>query len=61
MAGKIKCSYEDCYRTFKSQELMIQHKIKEPAHEYCKRCDVDCEDDMEYLIHQMNNSKHSEY
>lgn len=61
MAGKIKCSYDDCHKHFKSYESMIEHKIKEPTHEYCKRCDVDCEDDIAYLIHQMNNPKHSEY
>jgi hypothetical protein len=40
---------------------MVQHKIKEAAHDYCKRCDMDCEDDVAYLIHQMNNPRHSEW
>ena len=60
MANKIKCSYEDCFRHFPSQEAMRKHKIKEPSHEYCKRCDIDCEDNMEYLIHQIMSQKHSE-
>jgi hypothetical protein len=60
MSNKIKCSYEDCFRHFKSEEAMRKHKEKDPDHFYCKRCDFDAEDDVSYLIHQIegSNGKH---
>jgi|SRR5271156_3039527 len=40
---------------------MIKYKVKDPEHEYYKRCDIDCDDPTSYLIHQIRNpSKHSE-
>ena len=55
---KIKCTYEDCFKRFTSDQAMRKHKIKDTDHFYCKRCDVDCEDDMSYLIHQIVSAKH---
>lgn len=55
----IKCTYEKCFRHFNSKQSMIEHKTKDPAHSYCKRCDVDCEDDMHLFIHQLGSSDHS--
>jgi len=59
--SKVKCTYEDCPKRFASVDSMIKHKVKDPDHDYCKRCDVDCEDDMAYLIHQIQSPKHSEW
>ena len=55
----IKCTYEGCFKRFKDNEAMIKHKIKEPAHDYCKRCDQDCNDDLDFLIHQISSPNHS--
>lgn len=61
MVGKIECTYENCYRRFDSVESMKKHKAKDPAHcdFYCNKCDEDCNDDTEYLIHQIISPKHS--
>lgn len=56
--GKVKCTYEDCFKRFKTEEAMKKHKTKDPDHFYCKRCDHDCEDDMDYLYHQIVSYKH---
>ncbi|EXJ55499.1 hypothetical protein A1O7_08426 [Cladophialophora yegresii CBS 114405] len=56
--GKIKCTYEDCFRHFDDQQSMIRHKVKDPAHSYCKICDVDCADDMYFFIHQLASPNH---
>lgn len=58
MSGKIKCTYEDCFKHFKTELAMKKHKEKDPDHFYCKRCNVDCEDDTEFLIHQIISPKH---
>lgn len=56
---KVKCSYESCFKHFSSTEAMIAHKKKDPDHSYCDRCDVDCEDDMHFFIHQLGSPAHS--
>jgi hypothetical protein len=56
---KVKCTYENCFKHFSSTDAMIAHKKKDPNHSYCERCDVDCEDDMLYFIHQLGSSAHS--
>jgi hypothetical protein len=40
---------------------MKAHKKKEPSHEYCHRCDVDCEDDSDLLIHMIESGRHSKH
>ena len=57
--SKIKCTYRDCFKHFDTKEKMIRHKVKEPDHSYCKVCDVDCENDMLYFIHQLASPAHS--
>ena len=60
-ARRIKCTYKDCYRYFSSEKDMKIHKNKEPSHEYCHKCDVDCDDDAALLIHMIESGKHSKY
>jgi hypothetical protein len=55
---RTKCTYEDCYRYFANEKDMKAHKKREPSHEYCSRCDVDCEDDSELLIHMIESGRH---
>lgn len=59
VAGRVKCTYQGCFRYFSSEGDMKIHKKKEPSHEYCHKCDVDCEDDSELLIHMIESGKHS--
>ena len=55
-----KCSFENCYKHFESRVSMIKHKMKDPMHSYCKKCDHDAKDDTELLIHQITSPRHSE-
>ncbi|KAF7506225.1 hypothetical protein GJ744_012117 [Endocarpon pusillum] len=55
---RLKCTYKDCFRYFSNEKDMIMHKKKEPSHEYCHKCDVDCEDDSDLLIHMIESGKH---
>jgi len=57
----VKCTYESCFKRFSSEEAMIKHKIKAPEHDYCAKCKVDCQDDLDYLIHQIQSPKHSQF
>lgn len=65
-ADTIQCSLNGCFLRFPSVEAMKKHKTKmkknqnDDIHDfYCERCDWDCEDDVEYLIHQIQSPKHS--
>lgn len=66
MADKIECTFQDCYQRFASVDAMRKHKAKmsekgDDIHDfYCKKCDEDCSDDVERLIHQISSPKHSE-
>ncbi|KAI7707457.1 hypothetical protein KC353_g11625 [Hortaea werneckii] len=39
----VKCTYPTCEKTFDCQKDMKRHKLYDPDHDYCKRCDVDCD------------------
>jgi Zinc finger, C2H2 type len=56
---RVKCTYQECFRYFSNEKDMKAHKKKEPSHEYCHKCDVDCEDDSDLLIHMIESGKHS--
>lgn len=56
---KIKCTYENCFKHFATYEAMLAHKKKDPKHHYCAQCDVDCDDDLAFFIHQLGSSNHS--
>lgn len=62
--SEIKCTFDDCYQRFSSVEAMKKHKAKmaikvDGIHDfYCKKCDQDSSDDLDYLIHQIESQKH---
>lgn len=63
-SSKIRCTFEGCYQVFDTVEAMKKHKKKtnDDIHDfYCDRCDEDYEDDIAYLIHQIQNRKHSRF
>jgi hypothetical protein len=57
--GKIKCTYKECFSYFETRESMIKHKKKDPEHAYCAKCDLDFEDDIEMMEHEIRSNKHS--
>ena len=40
----VQCTYPDCTKYFETEKEMKRHKLDEPEHNYCKKCDVDCKD-----------------
>ena len=50
------CTYGTCTRGFQSGKDMWSHKEKD--HDWCRRCDVDCEDDIDLLFHKINSERH---
>ena len=56
----IKCTYKDCPEEFSTWKEMISHKKRDVDHSYCDLCDVDCEDDLIFFIHQLGSPLHSE-
>ncbi|KAK5085222.1 hypothetical protein LTR05_004502 [Lithohypha guttulata] len=65
MADNIRCTFEGCYQRFASVEAMKKHKAKmqekgDDIHDfYCKKCDEDCADDIEFFIHQIQSPRHA--
>lgn len=49
----IKCTYPDCNKRFDTVKEMKYHKLADPEHFYCKKCDVDCEDDDHLKLHKV--------
>ncbi|RMY89353.1 hypothetical protein D0862_10231 [Hortaea werneckii] len=39
----VKCTYPTCEKTFDCQKDMKRHKLSNPDHDYCNKCDVDCD------------------
>lgn len=39
-----ECTYGECIKRFATLKEMKYHKINDPDHYYCKKCDLDCED-----------------
>lgn len=37
---------------------MKRHKSTAPDHEYCEKCDLDCETEDQLLIHKIKSNKH---
>ncbi|KAB8239229.1 putative C2H2 finger domain protein [Aspergillus alliaceus] len=55
---KVCCTYSDCTLVFNSEKEMKKHKTFSPDHEYCSRCDEDCEDEERLLIHKIKSENH---
>ena len=50
---RIRCTYSTCMKHFDTEKEMKRHKDHDPEHFYCKKCDVDCEDDIELKLHKV--------
>ncbi|KAK4539967.1 hypothetical protein LTR36_009937 [Oleoguttula mirabilis] len=58
---KIKCTYGDCNKRFNSEKEMKGHKLSEPEHNFCKKCNVDCtswEDLTQHKVSMMSEFMH---
>lgn len=49
----IKCTYAKCSKRFDTEKEMKYHKLDEPDHFYCKKCDFDGKDDQELKLHKV--------
>lgn len=49
----VKCTYSDCSKYFETEKLMKAHKLAEPEHNYCKKCNVDCKDWEHLTLHKV--------
>ena len=58
LASRVKCTYADCMKTFPTEKDMRRHKINAPEHEYCNRCNTDCEDFKHLLRHKAISRRH---
>lgn len=41
---QFECTYAGCQKRFDTIKEMKRHKVNEPEHNFCKKCDVDCDD-----------------
>lgn len=53
-AGKVKCTYKGCTKTFENENEMKKHKRWEDSHDYCHRCDYDGKDYDDLLKHKVS-------
>nr|OQO27401.1 hypothetical protein B0A51_05037 [Rachicladosporium sp. CCFEE 5018] len=50
----IRCTYRSCTFTFATTNDMKAHKLTDPAHHYCKKCDTDCLDWSDLTQHKID-------
>jgi len=50
----VECTYSDCQKHFATEKLMKAHKLEDPSHNYCKRCDLDFQDWEDFTEHKVN-------
>src|SRR4051812_22309192 len=48
----VRCTYEDCPVIFRSEKAMKKHKLNDPAHDYCRKCDLDFTSYDEFAQHK---------
>ena len=49
----VQCNIEGCYQCFDTEKEMKRHKVDDPTHFYCKKCNVDCEDWESLIEHKV--------
>ncbi|KAL4787971.1 hypothetical protein BJX76DRAFT_353766 [Aspergillus varians] len=54
----IRCTFSNCKLFFNTVQAMKKHKSTSPAHEYCTKCDLDCETEDHLIIHKIKSTKH---
>ena len=50
------CTYKNCNLGFNNLKALQRHKVEN--HEYCKMCDLDCDDFQDLLDHKILSPKH---
>ncbi|KAL4939943.1 hypothetical protein BDV06DRAFT_28260 [Aspergillus oleicola] len=56
--SSIKCTFPDCTFFFRTDKEMKKHKATYPEHEYCTKCDLDCDSEEMLLLHMIKSNKH---
>lgn len=49
------CNKAGCYNSFETDKELKYHKVNDPTHFYCKKCDVDCEDWLSLTQHKIDS------
>ena len=49
----VPCTYPQCSERFDSVSAMKRHKIATVEHEYCEKCDKDCDDYESLILHKV--------
>jgi uncharacterized C2H2 Zn-finger protein len=50
----VKCNIDGCYQSFDSEKEMKRHKLDDPTHFFCKKCNVDCKDWADLVEHKVD-------
>ncbi|KYG41345.1 hypothetical protein M433DRAFT_8022 [Acidomyces richmondensis BFW] len=50
----IECTKADCHQRFHTVKDMKRHKVNDPDHFYCKKCNVDCKDWVALTQHKVS-------
>jgi hypothetical protein len=50
----IKCNIEGCFQSFGTLQEMKRHKLDDPTHFYCKKCNVDCDSWADLIEHKVD-------
>ncbi|KAL5335421.1 hypothetical protein BJX70DRAFT_390702 [Aspergillus crustosus] len=56
--SRIPCSFPNCKFFFPNLKAMKKHKYVDPEHDYCRKCEVDCESEEALLVHKIMSDKH---
>ncbi|KAL4871106.1 hypothetical protein BDV12DRAFT_194752 [Aspergillus spectabilis] len=55
---RIPCSFSNCKLFFPTLKAMKKHKSADAEHDYCRKCDLDCDTEEQLLIHMIKSDKH---
>lgn len=50
----VKCTLSGCYKSFDTEKEMKRHKVDDPLHFFCRKCNVDCEDWEALIEHKVD-------
>jgi hypothetical protein len=50
--NEVKCTYKDCTISFDTEKEMKAHKKNSELHDYCVKCDEDCDSFDDLAMHK---------
>lgn len=58
--AQVACTYDHCDETFATVKDMQRHKGLADLHYWCKKCDLDFDSDIKFIMHRIvTTDKHS--